>query len=71
LFKERRISAVFHYVPLHSSKAGRKYGRFHGEDRHTTSESEKLIRLPIYYEMERSDVERVASTVHEFFGRKL
>ena len=41
--------AVFHYVPLHSAPAGRKFGRFNGEDRYTTKESEILIRLPLFY----------------------
>ena len=46
--KENDISTVFHYIPLHSAPAGKKYGRFHGEDRYTTSESERLLRLPLY-----------------------
>ncbi len=47
--KEKEILTVFHYVPLHTAKAGRKFGRFHGEDVYTTKESERLVRLPLYY----------------------
>ena len=59
--------AVFHYVPLHSSRAGQKFGRFFGEDRYTTRESERLIRLPLYYNMRPEDRERVAEAVWDFF----
>ncbi len=65
---ERGIHAVFHYVPLHSSPAGRKFGRFHGEDRYTTKESERLLRLPLYYGMSQEDRERVADCIHSFFA---
>lgn len=61
------IGAAFHYIPLHSSKAGRKYGRFHGEDRFTTAESEKLLRLPLYFEMPRQEAEQVISAVAAYF----
>jgi dTDP-4-amino-4,6-dideoxygalactose transaminase len=61
------IQAVFHYVPLHSSPAGLKYGRFHGEDRYTTKESERLIRLPIYYQMTKEDVVTVCDSVRRFY----
>jgi len=54
---------VFHYVPLHSSAAGAKYGSFCGEDRFTTSESNRLVRLPIWYGMTLEDRIRVISTV--------
>ncbi len=53
--KERGISCVFHYVPLHSSPAGRKFGRFAGEDVYTTRESDRLVRLPMYYGMSEED----------------
>ena len=53
--KDRGIVAVFHYVPLHSSPAGEKFGRFHGEDRYTTSESDRLVRLPLYYGLTEED----------------
>jgi len=63
----RGVTAVFHYVPLHDSPAGRKYGRFHGEDRFTTAESERLVRLPLYYELQDAQVEYVIGCVREFF----
>ncbi len=51
LKEKEQVYAVFHYVPLHSAPAGRLYARFHGEDRHTTKESERLVRLPLYYNL--------------------
>ncbi len=65
--KENGIGAVFHYVPLHSSPAGERFGRFHGEDRYTTKESDRLIRLPMYYGLESSDVEYVCEKIREYF----
>ncbi len=65
--KEREIAAVFHYIPLHSAPAGLKYGRFHGEDRYTTKESERLLRLPMYYNLEESDQEKVMDAIHTFY----
>lgn len=65
----RGIHAVFHYVPLHSSQAGRKYGRFCGEDVYTTKESERLLRLPLYYGMEEKDLEYVIACVREYYER--
>ncbi len=67
--KERGISAVFHYVPLHSTEPGRRFGRFSGEDRYTTDLSERLLRLPLYYEMTDEDCGRVIDAVREFFKR--
>lgn len=64
------ICAVFHYVPLHDSAAGKKYGRFHGEDEYTTSESERLVRLPMYYGMTGDDCEKVAEMIFEFYKNK-
>jgi dTDP-4-amino-4,6-dideoxygalactose transaminase len=61
------IQAVFHYVPLHSSPAGLKYGRFHGVDRYTTKESERLLRLPIYYQMDPKDVLVVCASIKRYF----
>lgn len=66
----RGISAVFHYVPLHSSPAGLRYGRFAGEDTFTTSESDRLVRLPLYYGLAESDRNAVIDAVREFYGRK-
>ena len=65
--KERGVSSVFHYIPLHSSPAGRRFGRFHGEDVYTTRESERLVRLPMYYGLRRTDREHVIRTVRSFF----
>jgi dTDP-4-amino-4,6-dideoxygalactose transaminase len=65
--KQLDISAVFHYVPLHSSTAGLKFGRFDGVDRYTTSHSERLVRLPIYYGLEKQDAIAIASAVRGFF----
>lgn len=64
---ERGIMAVFHYVPLHTSPAGKKFGRFHGEDRYTTRESERLLRLPLYYGIGQENRETVAEAVKSFF----
>ncbi len=67
--KQQEISAVFHYVPLHSAKAGQKYGRFDGEDRYTTDLSERLLRLPMYMSLGEEECSRVISAVHGFFRR--
>ncbi len=64
--KSEDILSVFHYVPLHSAPAGIKYGRFSGEDKFTTKESERLLRLPMYYNMEESDLEKVIEAVKKF-----
>lgn len=66
--KAHEISAVFHYIPLHSAKAGIKYGRFHGEDRYTTDISERLLRLPLYYGLTEEDGNKVISAVKAFFA---
>lgn len=68
--KEQGITAVFHYVPLHSSPAGKKFGRFGGEDKYTTKESEKLVRLPMYYGLKDSDIEYICEKIYEFWGIK-
>ena len=65
--REDDIIAVFHYVPLHSATAGKKYGRFHGEDKYTTKESERLVRLPMYYGLAETDVEKVVDSINSFF----
>ena len=66
--KDRDVLAVTHYVPLHSAPAGRKYGRFYGEDVYTTKESERLLRLPMYYGLTADDVSFVTEKVREFYG---
>ena len=68
--KENNINAVFHYIPLHSAEAGIKFGRFHGEDKYTTIESERLLRLPLYYGLKEEDVKYVASKIKEFYEVK-
>lgn len=62
------IKAVFHYVPLHSSIAGRQYGEFVGEDKYTTRESERLIRLPMFFALQEEEVKYVADTVKKFYA---
>ena len=65
--KERDILAVFHYVPLHTAPAGLRYGRFAGEDRYTTRESERLVRLPLYYGLTAEDQAKVIRAVRDFY----
>ncbi len=66
--KQQGILCVFHYVPLHSSVAGKKFGTFFGEDRFTTRESERLVRLPLYYGLSEQDRERVIAAAQAFFS---
>lgn len=65
--KENGIMAVFHYIPLHTAPAGLRFGRFHGEDRYTTKESERLLRLPMYYRLTLSDVNYICDKVKDFY----
>ena len=65
--KEKEISTVFHYIPLHSAPAGKKYGRFVGEDKYTTRESERLVRLPMHYQLTKDEVEMTAEQVRKFY----
>lgn len=65
--KENGITAPFHYIPLHSAEAGRKFGRFYGVDKHTTSESERLLRLPMFYGLPRADAAKVIEVIYEFY----
>jgi len=65
--KERGIGAVFHYIPLHSAPAGIEHGRFHGEDKYTTKESERLLRLPMYYGLKSEEVTYITDTIKEFY----
>lgn len=65
--RSRGVSSVFHYVPLHSSPAGKLFGRFHGVDEHTTVESERLVRLPMYYRLSEEDRQRVIEAVLDFY----
>ncbi len=67
--KENGVAAVFHYIPLHSAPAGQAFGRFHGEDRYTTKESERLLRLPMYYGLTDEDIEKVVKSVYDFYNK--
>jgi dTDP-4-amino-4,6-dideoxygalactose transaminase len=65
--KENSILAVFHYIPLHSSEAGLKYARFNGVERYTTKESERLVRLPLYYQIEDEKIEYIIEKIKSFY----
>ena len=65
--KESGILAVFHYIPLHTAPAGRRFGRFHGEARYTTAESERLARLPMFYKLTSEEVSYITGKVKEFY----
>jgi len=67
--KENGVGSAFHYIPLHSSPAGLQFGHFHGEDIYTTLESERLLRLPLYYGLAQVDREKVVEVVHNFYKR--
>ena len=66
--RKRDIQCVFHYIPLHSAPAGRKFGRFHGRDCNTTAESDRLVRLPMYYNMAPEDRRKVIDGTRDFFA---
>ncbi len=65
--KSKGIQAVFHYIPLHTSPAGMRFGRFFGEDKYTTAESEKIVRLPMYYGLTRKEQDEVINAIKEFY----
>lgn len=65
--KENGVMAVFHYIPLHSSPAGERFGRFDGEDVYTTRESDRLVRLPMYYGLTPEDARIVVGSVKSYF----
>ena len=67
--RSKGVQASFHYVPLHSSPAGERFGRFSGIDEFTTRESDRLVRLPMYYGMSKEDRERVIGAVLDYFSR--
>lgn len=67
--KEHSIMAVFHYIPLHSAPAGLKFGRFYGEDIYTTKESEKLLRLPMYFSLSKSEQEFIIEAVYKYYDK--
>lgn len=67
--KAKGVGAVFHYIPLHSAPAGKKYGEFFGKDIYTTSESERLLRLPLYYKLSNDSIEKIVEAIKEFYKR--
>ena len=67
--KENDILAVFHYIPLHTAPAGLKYGRFHGADNYTTKESERLLRLPMFYTLKEEEVDYICEKVKAFYTK--
>ena len=67
--KENNILSVFHYIPLHTAPAGLKYGRFHGEDKYTTKESERLLRLPLYYKLKEEEVDYICEKIKAFYKK--
>jgi dTDP-4-amino-4,6-dideoxygalactose transaminase len=67
--KSKEVGCVFHYIPLHSAPAGLKFGRFHGEDVYTTKESERLVRLPLYYNMTKKDLNSVIEATLSYFDK--
>lgn len=66
--KENNICASFHYVPLHKAKAGEKYASFVGEDKYTSKDSERLLRLPMYYGLTHDNVAYITNIINDFFG---
>lgn len=67
--KAKGVGAVFHYIPLHSAPAGKKYGEFFGKDIYTTSGSERLLRLPLYYKLSNDSIEKIVEAIKEFYKR--
>ena len=65
---ENDIMAVFHYIPLHSAPAGKALGRFHGADEYTTKESERLLRLPMFYGLKSEQVDLICDKITEFYA---
>lgn len=68
--KINNILTVFHYIPLHTAEAGLKYGRFNGEDKYTTKESERLVRLPLYYGLSKENLDYIVSKILDFYRGK-
>ncbi len=67
--KNEGVETVFHYIPLHTAPAGLKWGQFHGEDRFTTIESERLLRLPMYFRLSEEDICKVTDSIKHFYCR--
>jgi dTDP-4-amino-4,6-dideoxygalactose transaminase len=68
--KQNNVASVFHYIPLHSAPAGLKFSVFHGIDKYTTTDSERLLRLPMYYGLTPEECKFVAARVKEFYKNK-
>lgn len=68
--KESNVSAIFHYIPLHSAPAGLRFGRFYGADRYTTTESNRLLRLPMYYDLNDEDILYIVNLINTFYERQ-
>ena len=68
-FKKNKVSAVFHYIPLHSAPVAEKFSRFSDADEVTTKHSERLLRLPLFYGLEKTKVEEVCRTINEFYSQ--
>ena len=66
--KSDGVEVVFHYIPLHTAPAGMKFGRFFGTDTYTTRESERLVRLPMYYGLTDEEVEKVCESIKRFYS---
>ncbi|MFW2487083.1 dTDP-4-amino-4,6-dideoxygalactose transaminase [Clostridium chromiireducens] len=66
--KVNNILTIFHYIPLHSSSAGLKFGRFSGEDKFTSKESERLLRLPMFYELDVASVKKISQKIKQFYS---
>lgn len=69
MLREEGIVSAFHYIPLHSSPAGQQFGRFVGSDIYTTQESERLVRLPLYFNMSDSEQSYVINAIKNVLGR--
>tara|TARA_R100000935_G_scaffold57510_1_gene91605 strand:- start:331 stop:1461 length:1131 start_codon:yes stop_codon:yes gene_type:complete len=65
--KEKGVYAVFHYVPLHSAQAGKAFSRFHSEDQFTTTESERIVRLPMYYDLKKEQIDYTSLVIIDCF----
>ncbi|MGV2963551.1 dTDP-4-amino-4,6-dideoxygalactose transaminase [Paenibacillus sp. AGC30] len=65
--RSKEIQSVFHYIPLHSSTGGLQFGRFHGVDKFTTSESDKILRLPMYYNIDDNNIGKVIEAIYNFY----
>lgn len=66
--KQQKIHAVFHYLPLHDTAMGMRHGKFVGDDQHTLETSQKIVRLPLYYDIQNDDIERVTQAIKRFYG---